>query len=83
MWLTNCLSLKNRKKCQSQDEIGAEAAISRQAYYEEECVATDMIIMGTIYQHREARRIRSYRQELKPYIDAISVAIESSKEVSG
>jgi hypothetical protein len=65
------------------NEIGAEAAISRQAYYEEECVKTDMIIMGTVYQHREARRILSDMQDLKPYIEAISVAIEGSKEVSG
>jgi hypothetical protein len=63
------------------NEIGAEAAISREAYYEEDCVTTDMIIMGTVYQHREARRILGDTHELKPYIEAISLAIESSIEV--
>ena len=64
------------------NEIGAEAAISRQAYYEEEPVTTDMIIMGTVYQHREAKRILGEKEDLKPYIEAISLAIENSREVT-
>jgi hypothetical protein len=64
------------------NEIGAEVAISRQAYYEDEGAVTDMIIMGTVYQHREARRILVDVQRLKPYIDAIFWAIENSEEVT-
>ncbi|MGO8878800.1 MAG: hypothetical protein ACLPVO_10090 [Desulfomonilaceae bacterium] len=63
------------------NEIGAEVAISRQAYYEEKDAITDMIIMGTVYQHREARRILVDSNSLKPYIDAISAAIQNSDEV--
>ncbi|MDA8406745.1 MAG: hypothetical protein M0T73_07815 [Deltaproteobacteria bacterium] len=63
------------------NEIGAEVAISRQAYYEEKDAITDMIIMGTVYQHREARRILVDSKNLKPYVDAISEAIENSDEV--
>ncbi|MDR3604388.1 MAG: hypothetical protein P4L38_07130 [Syntrophaceae bacterium] len=63
------------------NEIGAEVAISRQAYYEEKDAITDMIIMGTVYQHREARRILVDSNSLKPYVDAISAAIQNSDEV--
>jgi hypothetical protein len=63
------------------NEIGAEVAISHQAYYEEKDAITDMIIMGTVYQHREARRILVDSKSLKPYVDAISEAIENSDEV--
>ncbi len=63
------------------NEIGAEVAISHQAYYEEKDAITDMIIMGTVYQHREARRILVESKSLKPYVDAISAAIENSDEV--
>jgi len=63
------------------NEIGAEVAISRQAYYEEKDAITDMIIMGTVYQHREARRILVESNSLKPYVDAISAAIQNSDEV--
>ncbi len=64
------------------NEIGAEVAISRKAYYEEEDVITDMIIMGTVYQHREVRRILVDSKRLKPYINAISTTIENSEEVT-
>ncbi|MGC8603888.1 MAG: hypothetical protein ACP5VS_09390 [Desulfomonilaceae bacterium] len=63
------------------NEIGAEVAISRQAYYEEPDTTTDMIIMGTVYQHREARRVIVDSDRLKPYIDAITRAIENTDEV--
>ena len=45
-------------------------------------VVTDMIVMGTVYQHREARRILEHAHQLKPFIDAISTAIENSDEVT-
>lgn len=64
------------------NEIGAEVAISSEAYYEEQDVLTDMIIMGTVYQHREARRILEHAHQLKQFIDAISTAIETSDEVT-
>ncbi|MGC8657968.1 MAG: hypothetical protein ACP5U1_02745 [Desulfomonilaceae bacterium] len=64
------------------NEIGAEIAISRQAYFEEKNAITDMIIMGTVYQHREARRLLVDSEHLKPYVEAISNAIQNSDEVT-
>ncbi len=62
------------------NEIGAEAAISSAAYYEEEGAITDMIVMGTIYHHREAKRVLQTRDDLKKWIDVISDVVESSSE---
>lgn len=58
------------------NDIGAEVAISSDAYYEKAGCVTDMLVMGTIYQHREVRRILDGNPEIKPIIDAISSVVE-------
>lgn len=65
------------------NDIGAEAAISSEAYYEEAGTITDMIVMGTIYQHREVRRILSGNPKIQPWIEAISEVVENSPETLG
>lgn len=63
------------------NDLGAEAAISAPAYHEEEGVITDMIIMGTVYQHREARRILMDIEELHPWLEALSRVVNESDMV--
>lgn len=63
------------------NEIGAEAAISSAAYYEEEGAVTDMVAMGTVYQHREVKRVLSGNPAVVPWIDAIADVVEQSPEV--
>ncbi len=63
------------------NELGAEAAISAPAYREEEGVITDMIIMGTVYQHREAKRILMDVAELQGWLVLISRLVDESDMV--
>lgn len=65
------------------NEIGAEAAISSDAYYEVEGTITDMIVMGTIYQHREARRVLSQNEPVRQWINAIAEVVEEAPETKG
>ncbi|MGD9817550.1 MAG: hypothetical protein AB7V04_02510 [Desulfomonilaceae bacterium] len=60
------------------NDIGAEVAISSDAYFEKEGCVTDMLVMGTIYQHREVKRILDGNPEIKPIIDAISLMVEKA-----
>lgn len=60
------------------NEIGAEVAISSDAYYEKDGAVTDMLVMGTIYQHREVRRILDGNPEIAPIINAITQAVEKT-----
>jgi hypothetical protein len=62
------------------NDIGAEAAISHQAYFEENGAITDMIVMGTIYQHREVRRILTDNPKIHPWLEAIGTVVENSPE---
>jgi hypothetical protein len=62
------------------NDIGAEAAISHQAYFEENGSVTDMIVMGTIYQHREVRRILTDNPKIHPLLEAIGTVVENSPE---
>jgi len=62
------------------NDIGAEAAISSQAYYEEEGAVTDMVVMGTVYQHREVRRILTGNPTIQPWIDTIWQVVETADE---
>jgi hypothetical protein len=64
------------------NDIGAEAAISHQAYFEENGAVTDMIVMGTIYQHREVRRILTDNPKIFPLLEAIGTVVENSPENS-
>ncbi|MBI5248543.1 MAG: hypothetical protein HY912_03515 [Desulfomonile tiedjei] len=63
------------------NDIGAEAAISHQAYHEEEGAVTDMVIMGTVYQHREVRRILAGNHKIRHLVEAIESVIEASPEL--
>ena len=62
------------------NDIGAEVAISHDAYHEEGTVATDIIAMGTVYQHREAKRILSDNTDIQPWISAIEAVVEGAPE---
>jgi hypothetical protein len=62
------------------NEIGAEAAISSSAYNEEDGAITDMIVMGTLYQHREVRRILMHDTRMAPWITKIKELVENAEE---
>ena len=62
------------------NDVGAEAAISRHAYRGEEGAVTDMIVMGTVYQHREVRRVLADNPVLHRWIAAIEKVVESARE---
>jgi hypothetical protein len=62
------------------NDIGAEAAISRQAYSQEEGAVTDMIVMGTVYQHREVRRVLSGDPQMEKWIKEIELVVENADE---
>lgn len=59
------------------NDIGAEVAVSHDAFYEKEGVSTDMIVMGTIYQHREARRILADDDEMTAILNEIYEIVEA------
>jgi hypothetical protein len=65
------------------NDIGAEAAISSHAYQEEEGAVTDVLVMGTIYHHREVRRILTNSSRVQPWIAAIAHLVEQSPEILG
>jgi hypothetical protein len=64
------------------NDIGAEAAISSDAYFETQGAITDMIIMGTIYQHREVRRVLSGVEDLAEALIRIAEVVNRSPEAS-
>jgi hypothetical protein len=59
------------------NEVGAEAAISHDAYYEKQGAITDMIVMGTLYQHREVRRVLAHEAAVGKLIRAIEAVVEA------
>lgn len=58
------------------NDIGAEAAISHHAYFQEAGAITDMIAMGSIYQHREVRRILAGNPKFRSLLEAITSVVE-------
>ena len=63
------------------NDVGAEAAISNRAYKGEEGVMTDMIVMGTVYQHREVRRVLGeFQASIQRWIDAIEAVVNTAPE---
>ena len=64
------------------NEIGAEAAVNKQVYAREEGAATDMVVMGTIYQHREVRRILADDPVIRPWLNAIEAVVENCREAT-
>jgi hypothetical protein len=65
------------------NDIGAETAISKDAYYEEPGAVTDMLVMGTVYQHREVRRILGENPHFHELIQAIELVVENAPESRG
>ena len=63
------------------NDIGAEVAISYEAYSEEQGAVTDMIVMGTLYHHREVMRILETNSELQPVLQAIDYVVKNAPEV--
>lgn len=59
------------------NEVGAEVAISHEAYYETEGAVTDMIVMGSLYQHREVRRILMENPAMGPLMAEIGAVVET------
>ncbi len=64
------------------NDIGAEAAVSRAVYHGEQDAVTDMIVMGTVYQHREVRRVLAGSASVKPWLDVIEAVVESATEMT-
>lgn len=64
------------------NDIGAEAAISSAAYHDRNDVPTDMVVMGTVYQHREVRRILKDDRRVSALIDEIGQIVENAPETS-
>lgn len=62
------------------NDVGVEAAISNQAYKAEQGAVTDMIVMGTLYQHREVRRVLAEDPQTRPWIEAIESVVENTPE---
>lgn len=63
------------------NDVGAEAAISNRAYKGEEDIVTDMIVMGTVYQHREVRRVLAESQpSVQRWIAAIEAVVNIAPE---
>lgn len=63
------------------NDVGAEAAISNRAYKGEENIVTDMIVMGTVYQHREVRRVLGESQpSVHRWIAAIEAVVNIAPE---
>ncbi|HMK37614.1 MAG TPA: hypothetical protein VK463_21255 [Desulfomonilaceae bacterium] len=63
------------------NDIGAEVAISHAAYHEEEGSITDMIVMGTVYQHREVRRILMQNAAVQSWLKEIELVTEPAEEI--
>jgi hypothetical protein len=65
------------------NDVGAEAAISHEAYCEKNGAMTDMIVMGSVYQHREVRRILADAPALRMLTSALEAAVENAPEARG
>jgi len=66
------------------NQVGAEAAISSQAYHGEDNAITDMIAMGTVYQHREVRRVLTASSPwVRPWLHEIEEIVENAPETVG
>jgi hypothetical protein len=76
--LSNVPAQKARAIKKVYNEVGAEAAISHDAFYDEGADSTDMIVMGTVAHHREARRVVENREDLKEITESINGAVEAA-----
>lgn len=67
---SNALLLK-----QYYNDVGAEVAISSDAYHRKEGVITDIVVLASLYQHREVRRNLSNNSEMRTLLDMIETTI--------
>jgi hypothetical protein len=63
------------------NDVGAEAAIGSDAYYDKEGAVTDIIAMGSLYQHREVRRALSDDLSIKPLLKEIEQLLNSEFQI--
>jgi hypothetical protein len=81
--MRNVRGLEARAVKEAYNEVGAEAAVSHDAYYGEEGAVTDMIVMGSLYHHREVRRILADDLAVRYLIEALEKIVETAPEVAG
>lgn len=58
------------------NDVGADVAISHDAWLEKEGVVTDILIMGSLYQHGEVRAAMATVSEIQTLLSAIKEALE-------
>jgi len=58
------------------NDVGAEVAISHDAWLEKDGVVTDILVMGSLYQHGEVRAALGAVSEIQDLLTAIKVALE-------
>lgn len=58
------------------NDVGAEVAISHDAWLEKDGVVTDILVMGSLYQHGEVRAALGAVSEIQDLLTAIKGALE-------
>ncbi len=64
------------------NDVGAEAAVSHDAYHQKTGAVTDMIVMGSLYQHREVRRILAGDPAVGPLLAVVETVVETAAQTS-
>lgn len=58
------------------NDVGAEVAISHDAWLEKEGVVTDILVMGSLYQHGAVRAALATVPEMQDLLTAIKASLE-------
>ncbi len=58
------------------NDVGAEVAISHDAWLEKEGAVTDILVMGSLYQHGEVRAALATVSEIRELLKAIQAALD-------
>ena len=58
------------------NDVGAEVAISHDAWLEKEGLVTDILVMGSLFHHSEVRSALSTVTELQELLSAIKTALD-------
>jgi NAD/NADP transhydrogenase alpha subunit len=58
------------------NDVGAEVAISHDAWLEKEDAVTDILVMGSLYQHGEVRAALAAVSEIQDLLTAIKEALD-------
>jgi hypothetical protein len=58
------------------NDVGAEVAISHDAWLEKDGVVTDILVMGSLYQHSEVRAAMATVSEIQTLLSAIKAALD-------